>query len=132
MKIWKNIWIDTHWAACSSLSVLFMLGGCSTTEHTSAADVAVTVASVDQANAAGADQFAPAEMQSARDKLLKAQLAMQRKEYELSSELAIQAQADATLAQSKAKTAQAQAVAKTLQDNIRVLRDELQRVNKSR
>lgn len=82
-------------------------------------------------NAAGADgmQFAPAEMTAAREKLTRANKAMVDRDYQAASELATQAQADAKLAQSKANTAKAQAVANALQDDIRVLRDELDRAN---
>jgi hypothetical protein len=55
---------------------------------------------------------------------------MNAKDYELAMDLTAQAQADAKLAQSKANSAKAQAAADALQDDIRVLREELERTNK--
>ena len=55
---------------------------------------------------------------------------MADKDYKLAVDLAAQAQADAKLAQSKANSAKAQAAANALQDDINVLRSELQRNNK--
>jgi len=104
--------------------------GCATRTQTEAtANVAVSKEAVD--NAAGADglQFAPAEMAAAREKMTLANKAMAARDYKAATELATQAQADAKLAQSKAKSAKAQAVADALQDDIRVLREELDRAN---
>jgi hypothetical protein len=56
--------------------------------------------------------------------------AMAAKEYKLAGEYATQAQADAKLAQGKANSAKAQTAADALQDDIRVLREELNRANK--
>lgn len=104
--------------------------GCANQPQSSATtQIAVSREAV--SNAAGADgmQFAPAEMTAAREKLTRANKAMVDRDYQAASELATQAQADAKLAQSKANTAKAQAVANALQDDIRVLRDELDRAN---
>jgi hypothetical protein len=64
---------------------------------------------------------------TAREKLALANKAMLDKDYKLAIELANQAQADAKLAQSKASSIKAQAAADVLQDDIRVLREELDR-----
>jgi hypothetical protein len=55
---------------------------------------------------------------------------MMAKDYPLASELAAAAQADARLAQGKADSAKAQVAADALQDDIRVLREELERTRK--
>jgi hypothetical protein len=54
---------------------------------------------------------------------------MAAKDYPLAMELANQAQVDAKLAQSKASSAKAQAAADALQEDIRVMREELNRAN---
>ena len=72
---------------------------------------------------------APVDIQKARDKLMRADKAMADKDYKLARELAAQAEVDAKLAQSKANSAKAQAAANALQDDIRVLRTELERNN---
>jgi hypothetical protein len=91
------------------------------------ADVAVSKAAVDSAAGADGAQYAPVEMRSAREKLAKANKAMADKDYEVASEMANQAQVDANLAQGKASSAKAKIAADGLQEDIRVLREELKR-----
>jgi hypothetical protein len=52
---------------------------------------------------------------------------MLAKDYKLARDMANQAQADAKLAQGKADSAKAQAAADALQEDIRVMREELER-----
>jgi hypothetical protein len=66
-------------------------------------------------------------MTSAREKLALANKAMLAKDYKLAQAMANQAQADAKLAEGKADSAKAQAAANALQDDIRVMRQELER-----
>ncbi|OYU45612.1 MAG: hypothetical protein CFE44_06565 [Burkholderiales bacterium PBB4] len=104
------------------------LAGCtSSIKEPATSSVAVSKAAVD--NAAGADgmQFAPVEMAAARDKMARANQAMAAKDYKTALMLADQAQVDAKLAQSKANSAKAQAVSDALQEDLRVLREELAR-----
>jgi hypothetical protein len=95
------------------------------------ADVAVSQAAVGNASSAGGAEFAPVEMRSAREKIALANQAMAAKDYKRADDLANQAQADAKLAQSKADSAKAQLAANALQDDIRVLREELSRANQT-
>ena len=81
------------------------------------------------AASAGGAEYAPAEMLSSRQKLAQANKAMLAKDYKQALTLADQAQADAKLAQGKANSAKAQAAADALQEDIRVLREELERNN---
>lgn len=104
-----------------------LLLGCSSLKTPATADVAVSKAAVDNAAGAGAGQYAPVELMAARDKLALANKAMSVKDYKLARDMAAQAQADAKLAQSKANSAKAQAAADALQEDIRVLREELER-----
>ena len=113
-------------AVLCGAAVTLMLG-CSSLKTPATADVAVSKAAVDNAADAGAAQFAPVEMTAARDKLALANKAMAAKDYKLARNLAAQAQADAKLAQGKANSAKAQAAADALQEDIRVLREELER-----
>ena len=91
------------------------------------ADVAVSQAAVDNATSADGTEFAPVEMGKAREKLAAAKKALAAKDYKAATDYANQAQADAKLAQAKAGSAKAQAVSNTLQEDIRVLRSELDR-----
>lgn len=101
--------------------------GCSSLKTPATADVAVSHAAVANAAGAGGAQYAPLEMTAAREKLALANQAMLAKDYKLAIEMANQAQADAKLAQSKASSVKAQAAADVLQEDIRVLREELNR-----
>ncbi|PKO36362.1 MAG: hypothetical protein CVU33_18755 [Betaproteobacteria bacterium HGW-Betaproteobacteria-6] len=101
--------------------------GCSSMKTPATAEVAVSKAAVESAASAGGAQYAPLEMRSAREKLDKAKKALADKEFELAADLANQAEADAKLAQSKAGSAKAKVAADAIDDDIRVLREELKR-----
>jgi hypothetical protein len=111
-------------------AVLILAAGCTSLKTPATADVAVSKAAVDSAAGAGGTQFAPMEMTAAREKMVRANKAMADKNYDLAIDLAAQAQADAKLAQGKANSTKAQAAADALQDDINVLRSELERNNK--
>lgn len=113
--------------ALLSAAALALTVGCTSLKTPATADVAVSNAAVANAAGAGGAQYAPLEMTAAREKLALANKAMLAKDYKLAIELANQAQADAKLAQSKASSVKAQAAADVLQDDIRVLREELDR-----
>ncbi|WP_295954021.1 DUF4398 domain-containing protein [Rhodoferax sp.] len=119
------------WALALSTTALALLVGCSSMKTPATADVAVSKAAVDNAVGAGGAEFAPLEMESARTKMAAANKAMANKDYKLAASLANEAQADAKLAQGKANNAKAQAAADALQDNLRVLREELDRASKT-
>jgi hypothetical protein len=106
-----------------------LLAGCASQKAPATADVAVSRAAVESAASAGGADAAPAEMMSARAKVQEANQALAAKDYQRARDLAVQAQADAKLAQSKAGSAKASAAADALQENIRVLREELERAN---
>ncbi len=110
---------------CAAGATLML--GCSSLKTPATADVAVSKAAVDNAAGAGAAQYAPVELLAARDKLALANKAMAEKDYKFARDMAAQAQADAKLAQSKANSSKAQAAADAVQDDIRVLREELKR-----
>ncbi|MFZ6719944.1 DUF4398 domain-containing protein [Undibacterium sp. Ji49W] len=116
----------------ASAFAMTVLLGCSSMKTPATAEVAVSKEAVDNAAVAGGAEFAPAEMNSAREKLALANKAMQDKDYKLASDLAAQAQADAKLAQGKANSAKAEKAANALQDDIRILREELNRANSNK
>lgn len=108
-------------------AVLLGLTACASDKTPATADVAVSRAAVANATSAGAADLAPAEMQAAREKMMRANKALEAKDYKLAQDLAAQASADAQLAQSKANSTKATAAADELQQSIRVLREELNR-----
>ncbi|MBT3067082.1 DUF4398 domain-containing protein [Rhodoferax sp. U11-2br] len=122
MRTRSRRWVTALLGATAVLVI-----GCSSLKTPATADVAVSKAAVDNAAGAGGVQFAPVEMTAARDKMVLANQAMAAKDYKLARELAAQAEVDAKLAQSKANSAKAQAASDALQEDIRVLRAELER-----
>lgn len=92
--------------------------------------IAISKVALDNAVSAGGPEFAPAEMKSARDKLARANVAMAGNDFVNAKWLAEQAQVDADLAASKSRTAQAQKAALAVQEDGRVLQQELDRKSK--
>lgn len=118
-----------QWKMLGGVALVLGLSACASNKTPATADVAVSREAVAAATSAGAADLAPAEMQSAREKLMRANQALAAKDYKAAQDLAIQASADAQLAQSKANSAKATTAADELQQNIRLLREELQRAN---
>lgn len=119
-----------RWLTVIGATAVVLTVGCSSLKTPATANVAVSSAAVENAASAGGAEFAPVEMNSAREKMSLANKAMAGKNYKLANELATQAEADAKLAQGKANSAKAQTAANALQDDIRVLREELNRTGK--
>jgi hypothetical protein len=84
-------------------------------------------AAISRAIGAGAADLAPAELGLARQKLTRANAAVDATNHESAARLATEAQADANLAEAKAKSAKAQRAASEVGEGNRVLRDELMR-----
>lgn len=117
-------------AAWLGLGLIGLLAACASPQKAPAtAEVAVSRNAVENAVSAGAAELAPAEISAAREKMLKANQALAARDYKLARELAMQAEADAKLAQSKATSAKASAAANALNDDLRVLRQEVDRAN---
>ena len=110
------------------VAAVLSLAACASSQKAPAtADVAVSRNAVDNAVSAGAADLAPAEINMARSKMMRANEALSAKDYVLASQLATEAQADAKLAQSKAGSAKANAAANALDADLRVLREEVDR-----
>jgi hypothetical protein len=114
--------------ACSAVAL--GLAACASPQKAPAtAEVAVSQNAVENAVQAGAGTLAPDEITMAREKMLKANQALAAKDYKLARELAIQAEADAKLAQSKANSEKANAASAALNADLRALRQEVDRAN---
>ncbi|GAB3473850.1 hypothetical protein GCM10027321_47510 [Massilia terrae] len=110
--------------------VLLGLAACASPQKAPAtAEVAVSKNAVENAVEAGAGTLAPDEITMAREKMLKANQALAAKDYKLARELAVQAEADAKLAQSKANSEKANAASAALDADLRALRQEVDRAN---
>lgn len=120
----------TRFAAGAIAAAVLLLAGCASPQKAPAtADVAVSRNAVENAVSAGAAELAPEEINAAREKMMRANQALAARDYKLARELAIQAQADAKLAQSKARSAKATAASNQLDEDLRVLREEVDRAN---
>ncbi len=111
-------------------ALILSLAACASEKIPATADVAVSKNAVENAVSAGAADLAPAEINAARDKMMRANAALANKDYALARDLANQAQADAKLAQSKANSAKATSAAAALDADLRVLREEVDRAAK--
>ena len=116
-------------AGAAAVSAMLVLTGCASQKAPATADVAVSRNAVQNAVQAGAAELAPAEITAARAKMMRANEALAARDYKLARELAMQAQADAQLAQSKANSAKATAASDALNEDLRVLRQEVERAN---
>jgi len=103
-----------------------LIGACASTPPPNG-QVAATVAAVAHAAGAGGNEFAPQEMQTARDKLQRANVAMTVKDYPAALALSREAQVDAQLAEAKAESGKARRAAESMREGNRVLREEIGR-----
>lgn len=92
--------------------------------------MAVSKSAIANAISAGGNEFAPVEMRAAQEKMDRASRALEKEDYENARLLAEQAQADARLAEKKAQAAKAQKAADVIQNDIHILREELNRKSK--
>lgn len=92
--------------------------------------MAVSRAALNNANSAGANEFAPVQLKSAMDKMQGAEQAMTAEHYQLASRLAEEAEVDAKLAGLTARSIKAQKAAEAIQEDSRVLRNEIDRKTK--
>lgn len=92
--------------------------------------MAVSRAAVANAVSAGGPEYAAVEMRTAQEKMDRASRAMEKEEYTIARRLAEEAQADARLAEKKAHSAKAEKAAGVTQEDIRVLREEMNRKTK--
>ena len=107
-------------------ATVLTLGACATTPVPTE-QLAVTTAAVAHAVSAGGQELAPTEMGAARDKLVRAHLAVAAKDNGQALRLAQQAQVDAQLAESKAEALKARKAQAELLEAARVLREEMGR-----
>ncbi|MEO6422728.1 MAG: DUF4398 domain-containing protein [Candidatus Nitrotoga sp.] len=92
--------------------------------------MAVSKAAVSNAMNAGSNEFAPIQLKFAMDKMSAAEKAMAEKNYDLAKAMAEQAEVDAKLAGEMSRLAKTQEAVNALQEDIRVLRQEIDRTTK--
>jgi hypothetical protein len=80
---------------------LLALAGCAPAKQPPASQMALAQDAVEKASTAGAYEYAPVELKTARDKIDQAKTAMQSKDYASAKRLLEQAEVDAKLAEAK-------------------------------
>lgn len=113
------------WVSPWALTGLMLLGACASTPPPNE-ELAVGKAAVERASGPAAAE-APTELAAARDKLTRANLAYANKDYALASQLAAQAEADATLAEAQARSVRSGRALTEVREGLRQLRDEMTR-----
>lgn len=113
----------------TAAAAIVLMAGCASTSAPTE-QMAVSRAAISNAMSAGGNQFAPVQLKSAMDKMDAAERAMTEKNYELALRLAEQAEVDARLAAEMARSAKARQAADAVQEDIRVLRQEIERQSK--
>ena len=123
-KISKHQWYRTM--SGIGFAAVVMIAGCASVPPPTE-QIAVSKQAVSNATSAGGNEFAPAEMRAAQDKLDRAIQAMTAEDYKNAKLLAEQAQVDAQLAAAKARSAKAQKASTSVQEGSEVLRKEIDR-----
>jgi hypothetical protein len=113
----------------TAAAAIVLMAGCASTSAPTE-QMAVSRAAISNAMSAGGNQFAPVQLKSAMDKMDAAERAMAEENYELALRLAEQAEVDARLAAEMARSAKARQAADAVQEDIRVLRQEIERQSK--
>ncbi len=109
------------------LGLSALLGACASQPAPPSPQIAAAEAALESATRAGAAVSAPTELALARDKLARAHASMVESKHERALMLAEAALVDARLAEVRARQAQASKAATTVQDDNRVLRQEIER-----
>ncbi len=116
--------------ASAILSVVLLLGvsGCATVPAPPVEQMAVSRSAVERVSSSpNVADAAPVEMQQARQKLERAQRAMNDKDFALARRMAVEAEVDARVAEARASSARGERALKEVQESIRALQDEINR-----
>lgn len=107
-------------------ALVFATAGCACTSPPTV-QMTVAMASVEAANGAGAQAYAPTEMRQANDKLVIARRAMAVQDHDLALRFSQQAHVDAQLAIAKTRAIKARAAAEGARLAARDQREDLER-----
>ena len=121
-----SLFAGYRWLGALGICAAAAIAGCASVPPPTE-QMAVSKSAIANAVSAGGPEYAPVEMKLAQDKMDRARRAMEKEDYENARWLAEEAQADARLAEKKAQSAKAQKAALVMQDDIRVLREEINR-----
>jgi len=104
-----------------------MLAGCASHTQRPTSEIARAQTLIDQAEKAGAQKYAAAQLDQARANLQQADTADRKGKYDVARARATEAGADAELAVALASSGEAQRSAEEVQQSTQTLRDEAQR-----
>ena len=90
-------------------------------------DMSAARSAIADADQAGAGEAAPLALRNARQKMERAEQALEDEDYEAAQFLTHEAEVDAELAEAKSRSMTAQAAVDELRESIRVLREEIER-----
>ncbi len=107
--------------------VVIGLSGCAASMERPVQQLARAEASVEQAQRADARRYSAVELDSARDKLRKAQEAADNNQFETAEFLAHEAELEAELAAAKASTKKSEKAVQELERSIETLQSEIKR-----
>lgn len=110
-------------------ATLLFLSACRSAGPVPTTEMAQARTAVQQAEEAGATEYAGMELRRAQQKIEEAQAALSRKRHERARRLAQQAAVDAELAAAKARSAKTQEAVTELRESIRALQQETSRGN---
>ena len=112
--------------ALGALGCAAVMAGCASVPPPTE-QMAVARSAISNALGAGGEEYAPVEMRTAQEKMDRASRAMAKEEYETARRLATEAEADARLAEKMAQSAKARKAESVTQEDVRVLREEMNR-----
>ncbi len=123
-------WLKPFSGASAMLPVALVLGlsGCATVAPPPVEQMAVSRSAVERVSASpNVADAAPVEMQQARQKLERAQRAMNDKDYALARRMAEEAEVDARVAEARTSSARGERALIEVQGSIRALQEEINR-----
>ena len=108
----------------TNVALAALVAGCASGPPPATADLTRAHTSIEQAQQSGAQQYAAADLQAARDKTGEAEAAANKHDTVVAQRLATEAALDAQLATARAQSAKAQASAHELDESLNTLRKE--------
>ena len=118
---------DRYLRLGAAAMIIAALSGCSTLPPP-VEQMAVSRTTIERVSAApDAVEAAPVELSQAREKLARAERAMNDKDYITARRLAAEAEADARVAESRASATRGERALKEIREGIRALQDEINR-----
>lgn len=112
-----------------ALGAVLLLSGCATPTETGVGLLADSA--LKDAEAAGARQYASSEFSKAEKKMQQARALRPQREFEKANRLEAEVQVDAQLAELQARSVKAEATMDQLREEMRTIRQELERMGNS-